>query len=72
VDLLLGGFEDADAVKVAVALGEIEAVADDEFVWNLETDEIRFEGHLAAAFFIEEDADAETGGSHPTDHAGDE
>jgi hypothetical protein len=52
------GLEDADAGQVPVALGEIQAVADDELVGNLEADEIRLERHLAAALLVEQHADA--------------
>ncbi len=57
-----GGLEDADAGEVAVAFGEIEAVADDEFVGDFEADEVGGEVDFAAAFFIEEDAGADAGG----------
>lgn len=50
VGFLPGGFEDPDVGEVAVTLGEIESVADDEFVGNFETDKIGLEGDLTAAF----------------------
>ena len=64
MDFLPGGFEDPDLGEVAVTLGEIESVADDEFVGNFETDEIGLEGDLAAAFFVEQYTNPETGGTH--------
>lgn len=60
--ILEGGLEDSDAGEVAVAFGEIEAVADDELVGDFEADEIGGEVDFAAAFFVEEDAGADAGG----------
>jgi hypothetical protein len=55
------GFEDADTGEVAVALGEIEAVADDKLVGDLESHEVGLELDLAASAFVEEHAGAEAG-----------
>ena len=72
VGFLPGGFEDPDVGEVAVTLGEIESVADDEFIGNFETDKIGLEGDLAAAFFVEQYTNPETGGTHAAHHASDE
>jgi hypothetical protein len=55
------GFEDADAGEVAIALGEIEAVADDKLVGDLEAHEVGLELDLAASAFVEEHTGAEVG-----------
>jgi hypothetical protein len=55
------GFEDADAGEVAIAFGEIEAVADDKLVGDLEAHEVGLELDLAASTFVEEHAGAEAG-----------
>ena len=66
------GLEDADAREVAVAFGEIEAVADDELIGNFEADEISFELDLAAPDFIEQDAGAQARGMQFVHKAGNE
>ena len=58
--------------EVAVTLGEIESVADDELVGNFEADKIGLEGDLTAAFFVEQYTHPETGGTHAAHHASDE
>ena len=65
------GLEDADAREVAVAFGEIEAVADGEFVGDFEADEIGLELDLAASAFVEEHACVEAGGVELLQHVGD-
>ena len=52
-----GRIKHADTREVAVAFGEIEAVADDELIGNFEADEISFELDLAAPDFIEQDTE---------------
>jgi hypothetical protein len=46
VGFLAGRLEHADVSEIAVTLGEIEAVADDEFVRDFEADEIGFKRDL--------------------------
>lgn len=65
------GFEDADAGEVAVAFGEIETVADDEFIGDGETHEVGLEFDLATTTFIEEHASADAGGVEFLDHGDD-
>src|SRR5204863_10141001 len=55
---LLLRLKHADAGQVAVAFGEIEAVADDEFIRNIEAHEVRLDRHSAALFFVEQHARA--------------
>jgi len=45
--------KDADAGQVAVALGEVESVADDKLVRDIKTNEVRGKLHGAPGFFIE-------------------
>ena len=65
------GQEHADAGQVAVAFGEIEAVADDKMVGNGEADEIRGDLGLAAMLFVEQDAGVKRGGFLTAKDAGD-
>ena len=46
-----------DATQVAVALGDVEAVTDDEGWWNGEADVAEVEGHALLALFEQEGAD---------------
>lgn len=62
------GFQDADAREVAVALGEIQTVAYDKLVGNLEAYQVGFKLNFATTSFIEEHASPYTGGVHFLDH----
>src|SRR5215831_1769014 len=44
---------DADVGEIAVFLGIVEAVADHEFIGDLEADVVAFEGELAPGRFVE-------------------
>ena len=54
--------EEADVFHVAVALGEVHAVADDELVRNLEANVVGFDRDEAALGFVEAGGDLERGG----------
>ena len=56
------GFENADAGEIAVAFGEIEAVANDEAIGDLEAHEVGLELDFTPADFVEEYAGADAGG----------
>ena len=51
------GGEDADVFDAAVSLGIVHAVADDEFVGNLEGYVVGFDGDEAALGFVETGSD---------------
>ncbi len=51
------GGEDADVFDAAVALGVVHAVADDEFVGNLEGNVVGFDGDETALGFVETGGD---------------
>ena len=51
------GGEDADVFDAAVSLGIVHAVADDEFVGNLEGYVVGFDGDEAALGFVETGGD---------------
>ena len=51
------GGEDADVFDAAVALGVVHAVADDEFVGDLEGDVVGFDGDESALGFVETGGD---------------
>jgi hypothetical protein len=50
--------QNAEVAKIAVILGEIQAVADHEFVGDVEADVIRLHGALAAVGLIDQRGDA--------------
>jgi hypothetical protein len=59
VALVAGGFfgEEADVVDVAVSLGVVHAVADDELVGNFEANVVGLDGDQAAIGFVEAGGD---------------
>ena len=64
--------QNSDTGEVSVALGEIQAVADDELVRDLETDEVGLELHFAARFLVEQHTAAEARGFQLPSELGDE
>jgi hypothetical protein len=64
LELVASGFfgEEADVVDVAVAFGEVHAVADDELVGDLETYVVGLDGDEAAVGLVEAGGDLERGG----------
>ena len=57
---MAGGFffrEEADVVDIAVALGEVHAVADDELVGDFEANVVGLDGDEAAIGFVETGGD---------------
>ena len=63
VEVLRDGREGADGGEGAVALIKVEAVADDEFVFDDETDPASSDGADAFSFFAEENADLNGAGA---------
>ena len=63
VEVLRDGREGADGGEGAVALIKVEAVADDEFVFDDETDPASSDGADAFSFFAEENADLDGAGA---------
>lgn len=52
--LSIGEANLADIGQVPIALGKIDSVPHDKFIWDLEPDPIRAEIHLAAGRFVEQ------------------
>ena len=63
VEELRGGGKGADGGEGAVALIEVETVADDEFVFDDETDPTSIDGANALPFFTEKNTDLDGAGA---------
>ena len=60
--ILQVGFQDANTGQLAIFLGKIEPISDDELVGNGEPDKIGNDIDFPAAFFFEEGSKAHGGG----------
>lgn len=60
-----------DVAEVAVALGVVDAVANDEFVWDGKADPVDRYFNFAARRFVEQGADGQGGGFAQQEHLAD-